>query len=110
MGSILNSIKQLLGIEEDYKYFDTDIIMHINATFMTLHQLGVGPEEGFSISGEFDEWESFLGDSKNLEAVKTYIYLKVRTLFDPPSSSAVLTSYENQIKEYEWRLNVQADK
>ena len=110
MESVLISIKKLLGIAEDYKCFDSEIIVHINTAFMTLQQLGVGPEEGFSITGEFDEWKSFLGDSKQLEAVKTYIYLKVRTLFDPPSSTAVLTSYENQIKEYEWRLNVQVDK
>lgn len=109
MESILTSIKKLLGIAEDYEHFDDDIIMHINTTFMTLNQLGVGPEEGFYISGKEQTWREFLGDTKKLEAVKTYIYLSVKMIFDPPSSSAVLDAMNRRIQECEWRLNVQAE-
>lgn len=107
MESILTSIKKLLGIAEEYTYFDADIIMHINSVFMTLTQLGVGPSEGFMIEDDTTYWEDFIGDSMMLQAVKTYIYLKVRLVFDPSSlGSATLAAYERQIQELEWRLNV----
>ena len=109
MESILKTIKKLLGISQDQTYFDTDIIMHINSVFSVLTQLGVGPKEGFIITDENIGWEEFLSDNKNLELVKTYVYLKVRLLFDPPSSSAVMSSMERTISEYEWRLNVLAE-
>lgn len=109
MDSILDSVKKLLGITKEYTAFDPDIIIHINSVFFTLNQLGVGPEEGFSISDSSTTWEDYLPEGSKLEAVKSYIYLKVRMLFDPPTSSFVLTSMENQAKEYEWRLNVQAE-
>lgn len=110
MESILTSIKKLLGIQEEYKQFDTDIIIHINSVFMTLTQIGVGPAEGFTIDDEFSLWRDFIEDPYVLSAVKTYIYLKVKILFDPGSmGSATLAAYERQIAELEWRLNSATD-
>lgn len=109
MDSILTSIKKMLGITEDYEHFDADIIMHINSTFMILTQLGVGPSEGFSIKDKTALWSDFIPENSNLESVKSYIYMKVRMLFDPPTSSAVMESMKNQISELEWRLNVEVD-
>ena len=107
MESILTSIKKLLGITEEYEHFDADIIMHINTVFMTLTQLGVGPSEGFYIEDDEAIWEDFITDRHKLQAVKTYMYLRVRLLFDPSSlGSATLAAYERQIQELEWRLNV----
>lgn len=108
--SILDTIKQLLGIQSDYTAFDTDIIVHINSAFMALNQLGVGPTECFSIDGSGENWAEFVNKSIDLEAVKTYIYLKVRTIFDPPSSSVVMEAMNKNISELEWRLNVQVEK
>lgn len=109
MGSILTSIKKLLGITEEYEHFDTDIIMHINSVFMTLTQLGVGPSEGFSIKDKTATWDEFIPSGANLEGVKTYVYLKVRLLFDPPQSSNVMEAIKNQIAEFEWRMNVEVE-
>lgn len=109
MESILNSIKKLLGIEPDYKQFDQDIIMHINTAFMILHQLGVGPNEGFSIVDDTQTWDTYMSKSDNIESVKTYIYLKVRLIFDPPTNSFLVSSIENLVKEIEWRLCVSAE-
>ena len=107
--SILTSIKKLLGITEDYEYFDQDIIIHINSVFMILNQLGIGPSEGFSIIDKTAIWRDFISEGKNFESVKSYIYLKVRLLFDPPTSSAVMESMNRMISEFEWRLNVSAE-
>lgn len=110
MESILTSIKKLLGIAEEYTHFDNDIIMHINSVFMTLTQLGVGPSEGFYIEDDSMEWTDFIKDPTKLQAVKTYVYLKVKLVFDPASvGSSTLASYERQIQELEWRLNVAAE-
>ena len=109
MDSILTSIKKLLGIAEDYTAFDTDIIIHINTVLMTLHQLGIGPEEGFRIEDKTAKWLDFITEEDNLDAVKTYVYLKVKLVFDPPLSSAVMEAIKETIKEYEWRLNVQVE-
>ena len=107
MDSILTSIKKLLGIAEEYEHFDPDIIMHINSVFMTLTQLGVGPSEGFYIEDDEAIWSDFITDPSKLQAVKTYVYLKVRLVFDSSSlGSATLAAYERQIQELEWRLNV----
>lgn len=108
--SILTSIKKLLGIAEDYEEFDQDIIMHINTVFMILNQLGVGPSDCFSIEDDSAIWDDFTSGSKSIEAIKSYIYLKVRLLFDPPTSSVVTEAINRQISELEWRLNVSADK
>lgn len=107
--SILISIKKLLGITKDYTNFDTDIIMHINSVFMILHQLGVGPTEGFMIEDKSSTWDEFVEDSDNLNAVKSYIHLKVKLLFDPPLNSSVLTALKETIHELEFRLLVQAE-
>ena len=110
MESILTSIKKLLGIAEEYTHFDNDIIMHINSVFMTLTQLGVGPSEGFYIEDKSYKWIDFIDDPAQLQAVKTYIYLKVKLVFDPSSvGSSTLASYERQIQELEWRLNHAAE-
>lgn len=108
MDSILDSIKKLLGIAEEYKHFDPDIIMHINSAFFTLNQLGVGPDEPFKIEDKSDTWDDFVS-GQDVEAIKSYIGLKVRTLFDPPTNSSLLSAMNEQIKEFEWRLNVQVD-
>ena len=109
MDSILTSIKKLLGIAEEYTQFDEDIIMHINTVFLNLTQLGVGPEEGFAIENDAASWEDFINDNIRLQAVKTYVYLKVKLLFDPPLSSSVIESMNRMIAELEWRLNVAVD-
>lgn len=107
--SILTSIKKMLGIAEDYTEFDEDISTHINSVFLNLTQLGVGPEEGFMIEDDTAVWEDFIDDSIQLQAVKTYMYLKVKLLFDPPLSSSVTESFTRMIAELEWRLNVAVD-
>ena len=110
MDSILTSIKKLLGITAEYKQFDPDLIIHINSVFLILKQLGIGPEQGFSISGEYETWKQFLPEgSENFEAVKSYMYIKVKLLFDPPTSSAVMEAMNRMASEYEWRLNVEAE-
>ena len=106
--SILTSIKKLLGITEDYTYFDTDIIIHINTVIMILLQMGVGTE-GFHITGKTEVWSDFIGDDTMLEMAKTYIYLKVRLIFDPPQGGGVMDAIENTISELEWRLNSEVD-
>lgn len=107
--SILTSIKKLLGITEEYEHFDQDIIIHINSVFMILNQLGVGPSNGFSITDKTAVWSDFISEGSNLESVKSYIYLKVRLLFDPPTTNAVMESMNRMISELEFRLNVSAE-
>ena len=107
--SILTSIKKLLGITEDYDHFDADIIMHINSVFMILMQLGIGPTDGFSISDADAVWSDFLSDATWFEMVKTYVYLKVKLVFDPPQSGTHISAIENSIKEFEWRCQEEAD-
>lgn len=109
MDSILASIKKLLGIEADYEQFDTDIIIYINSVLMALIQLGIGPSTGFSISDNSAIWSDLLGDRTDLEAVKTYVYLKVRLVFDPPQNSFLVDSIKNMITELEFRLNAQVE-
>lgn len=110
MDSILDSVKHKLGgMASDVTYFDDDLIDFINSVFSTLTQLGVGPEKGYSISDDTDRWEDYIGDDVRLEMVKTYMYLKVRLVFDPPQSGSVLQSINDQIHELEWRLNVAVD-
>lgn len=107
--SILLSIKKMIGPSIEYPAFETDLIIHINSALMVLHQLGIGPAEGFYITGEDESWSDLIGDVKYLEAVKTYVYLKVRMAFDPPTTGATTDAFKEMIKEYEWRLNVQVD-
>ena len=110
MDSILTSIKKLLGIAQECTDFDMDLTIHINSVLMILTQLGVGPEKGFTIKDSRDLWEDFLEDDlSKLEAVRTFVYLKVRLIFDPPSNSAVIESINRTISELEWRLNVASE-
>lgn len=108
--SILDSVKKNLGLGADYDVFDLDIMTHINTVFMNLNQLGIGPTEGFMIEDADPTWDTFLGPQPLLNSVKTYVYLKVRLLFDPPNTSFHIASIEKQIQEIEWRLSVQRDE
>ena len=113
MESILTSVKKLLGIAEEYTAFDPDIIMSINSVFAILEQLGVGPDGGFSITDSSMTWNDYFGASEDIEqneAVKNYIALKVKLMFDPPTSSTVMQATTNLTSELEWRLNVACDK
>lgn len=110
MESILTSIKKLLGIAEDYTHFDSDIIMHINSVLTILNQIGVGPPEGFMIEDDSAVWEDFISDSTKLQSVKTYVFLKVKLMFDPPLTSSVIEAMDRMIAELEWRLNVSAEE
>lgn len=110
MDSILISIKKLLGIAAEYTHFDDDIKIHINSVFMILNQLGIGPSAGFHISDESAVWSDFItNEDIQIEAVKTFIYLKVRLMFDPPTTSGLLESTNRQINELEWRLTTMAE-
>ena len=106
--SILGSIKKALNIPEDVDAFDQDLIMHINSVFSVLNQLGVGPDSVYQIQNGDNEWSEFMTSSE-IAMVKTYMYLKIRMLFDPPSGS-VSSSFEQMISEYEWRMNVADDQ
>lgn len=106
--SILQTIKKLLGIEQEYDVFDNDLIIHINSALSVLTQLNVGPKTGFMITGDSETWDDLNVTSK-ISMVKTFIHLKVRLIFDPPSSSFVLESIKNLISELEWRLCVECD-
>jgi hypothetical protein len=103
--SILISTKKILGIAAEYTAFDLDIISHINSAFSVLTQLGVGPTVGFMIEDESSKWQDFVTSTALLNMVKTYVYLKVRVAFDPPTTSYHLTAMKDQIAEHEWRLN-----
>ena len=109
MESILTSIKKLLGIPKEYENFDVDIIMHINTVFSILTQLGVGPSDGFSIEDDDALWTDFIPEKSKIEFVKSYMHLKVKLLFDPPLTSAVIESMNRQINELEWRITVAVD-
>ena len=109
MESILESIKKLLGIEADDKNFDKEIIMHINGVISTLTQLGVGASAGFIIMDDTDTWDDFFGGEEHLEFIKTYVFLRVRLLFDPPQSSFLLDAITKQIEELTWRINSEVD-
>lgn len=109
MDSILRTIRKLVGGGAEHEHFDTDLIMHINSVFMDLAQIGVGPPEGFTIEDDTSMWTDFLPDNANFEAVKSYMALRVKLLFDPPTSSAVLESMKREIDKWEWRLSVAAD-
>ncbi len=108
--SILISTKKVLGLAADYTAFDLDVITHINTAFSTLTQLGVGPVEGFMIEDESADWEDYIGTDFELNPVKSYVYLRTKFLFDPPSTHYLVLAQENQIKELEWRLNVHREE
>lgn len=107
--SILKSVKKGLGVPEWDDGFDAELIIFINAALMILRQLGVGPSEGVVVTGPEEIWTSIIEGSFELELVKSYVILRTKMMFDPPSSSFVLDSIKDQLAEYEWRLNVQAE-
>lgn len=106
--SILDSVKHALGVEEDVTAWDADLVMFINAVFGTLYQLGVGPAQPFTISDNSSEWDEFT-TRDDIEMVKSYMYLKVRLLFDPPTTTTMYQALDTSTKELEWRLNVAVD-
>jgi hypothetical protein len=107
--SILDSVKHVLNLAEDYTPFDQGIIMHINSVLSTLNQLGIGPDGGFMIDDKEAVWSDFLEGNLLLNNVKTYMYLRVRMLFDPPTIGYLVTSMEKQIEQLEWRINAQRE-
>ena len=107
--SILGTIRTMLGPSEDYTHFDPEIVPHINAAFNRLKQLGVGPEEGFYITGADETWSEFFGDGLVVPMTISYIFFKVKLSFDPPSSSSAAEAYNKMISEYEWCANVDAE-
>lgn len=112
MNSILTSIKQLLGPSAVDTHFDPDIIMHINTALASLTEFGVGPEDGYAITGEKETWNKFLGDAANPKAfsmIRSYVYLRVRKLFDPPQSSVLMNAIDKELDMLEWRITVWAD-
>jgi hypothetical protein len=109
MDSILTSIKRMLGIQEDYEHFDIDIILHINSVLMIVTQIGVGPAEGFAIEDKTAVWTDLTNDETMLNSVKSFVYLKVKLLFDPPANSAAMQSLKDLTSEFEWRLNAAAE-
>lgn len=108
MDSILDSIKKLLGIQPEYRAFDEDLIIHINTVFAVLNQIGIGPQEGFFIVDETTNWDEYMSDI-NQASVRTYVYLKVRLLFDPPGSGILVDSINRMLSELEWRLYLEGD-
>lgn len=107
--SILDSVKKVLGLDSSYTAFDDDVMLHINSVFSTLNQLGIGPDAGFMIEDNTATWDAFIGTDPRLNAVKTYTYLKVKAVFDPPPTAIAVEAMERQIQEHEWRLNVKRE-
>lgn len=108
--SILNSTKKVLGLAPDYDAFDEDILMHINAAFSIIAQLGIGPLEGFSIEDDQAKWIDIGLPAIQLNLVRSLVFLRVRKLFDPPGTSYLIESMDRQIAEFEWRLNVMREE
>ncbi len=107
--SILDSVKKILGMDPSYTAFDLDVITHINTVFTILNSLGIGPVDGFMIEDNTTTWDAFVGTDLNLNSVKTYVYLRVKLLFDPPQSGFVIDANNKQIQELEWRLSVKRE-
>ena len=108
---ILTSVRHAIGLGEEHTYYDSDLILHINSTFDVLHQIGAGPTEGFAIEGELETWNDYFNrePARVINFVKTYMYISVKLLFDPPQNSFLVKSLEDKQKEYEWRINVAAE-
>lgn len=107
--SILMTIRKLVCGDPYADHFDADLLVHINACFSILNQLGVGPESGFVVTDETQSWSSYVADNRILNMVKTYVTLKVKKIFDPPLTSSVLEAMDKEINQLEWRLNVAVD-
>ena len=111
MDSILTSVKKLIGIDKEDTAFDPDVIMHINSSFLVLSQLGVGPDEGFYINDDTAVWTDFISNNMLLlNYVKTFVYLKAKLVFDPPSSSIAIQSMQEMVREHEWRIVYENEK
>lgn len=106
--SILNSVKLQLGILPEYTVFDQQLILAINTAFSILHQLGVGPKDGYAIEDESNRWDEVV-TKQSLNMIKSYVFLKVKLLFDPPATSFVLDAYNKQLAEMEWRINSEVE-
>lgn len=106
MASILDTVKQMVGIDPSLTVFDVAIITHINAVFADLEQIGVGPVGGFMIEDNVPTWDDFLGGDPRWSSVKSYVYFRVRLMFDPPQTQSLMTSLDEQVRKMEWRLNV----
>lgn len=104
--SILTSIKKLLGITEEDECFDQDLIIHINSVLAILTQIGIGSSDGFMVIDKSNVWNEFVPERVPLNFIKTYTFLKVRLLFDPPQNSSVMNAINNQLQELEWRISV----
>jgi hypothetical protein len=109
MSSILDDTKAALGLASDYTPFDAEIIMHINSVLANLNQLGIGSDAGMEIVNKNNTWAELIGEENRLNHVKSYMYLKVKMLFDPPNTGYVLTAMEKQIDQAEWRITVAQD-
>jgi hypothetical protein len=109
MESILTAVKQMLGLPEDYTAFDETIVMHINSVFLSLSQMGVGPAEGFTISDKEAKWDEIEVEPILIGYLKTYMFMKVKLVFDPPNSSYLLEAIDRQILQMEWRMTNHAD-
>lgn len=107
--SILTTIKKMLGIHEEIEDFDMDLIVFINSALAELHQLGIGPKDGFQISGKEETWKQLYNGRKIFNDIKTYVFLKVKIIFDPPQVASLNTAYEKQLKEVTWRLNTKRE-
>ena len=107
--SILDSTKKELGMDPEYRYYDPDIVLHINSILAILTQAGVGPEDGFRITDEKTTWTEFIGEANYLNFVKSFVSLRVKLLFDPPSNSSLIKAIETQAEEFLWRINVAVD-
>lgn len=108
MGGILEDIKSMLGIEKEDTAFDIEVLLHTNSAIATLTQLGVGPPDGYEVTGYTNLWSELLLERKDLNDVKSYIYIRVRLIYDPPANSYLVKSYEEQAKELEWRIEVKS--
>lgn len=108
--SILNSVKSALNIAVDDNAFDVDIIMFINGVMSDLNQLGVGPDSGFMITGADETWGTFLGNNPLLNNIKTYVFLAVRMLFDPPTTGYLVTAMKEQLQEHAWRISARREE
>lgn len=108
--SIFYTVKRMLGVANENKAFDEQILVAINSALMVANQIGVGPETGFRVEGITETWDDFLGEHKDVDGVQAFIYLRCRLMFDPPSNSFLVNAIENQIKELEWRVMEQVEE
>lgn len=107
--SILASVRHAIGLGDEQTFFDADLIMHINSVFDILHQLGAGPVDGYAIEDDSETWDDYFGERKTIQFIKSYMYISVKLLFDPPQNSFLVKALEDKQKEYEWRINTAAE-